>query len=438
MAETGAQKAFEAAGVFWLPGSEIRLSGHLKFTADGELRLTLVGKFGTGLFGDYSVIHGALDDELCTLFNCITSQVKSGVIHQLAFAPNLVVIGEHLASLDECRFNGLKIRFQGLNDWVNFGAFAMTHSNAQNFAAPMRIDFSAQKPMITTLHGLCCTVSLGGQSVGSYSHRKTNWEYHNYFEVNFEKPIDVQKLIEVAFDLQHFFALLTWSRSAIKYFSAYRSVPITDSHSGKKQSGIYGHWPVGADNLQSSDIFLTTLNDVSDEFSDLIGSWFKASPGIKTTRKLFTSIIKSEGQYLEFTFLALMQVSEALHRSLDSRSYMKPQDYEPVKNALKMAIPTIVGADHRASLESRIRYGNELSLRTRLKELFLKLPATLVQLVTNDWKSFISRVVDARNALTHPNTDPKTQKLKDQALFDFSQSMKLLLTILLLNGKRQP
>src|ERR1700733_5622899 len=160
MAETGIQKAFETPGVFWLPGNEIKLSGHLKFTPDGGLRLTVVGKFENDLFRDYSVIHGALDDELCTLFNCMTSQVKSGVIHQITFTPKLVVIGEHLASMDECRFNGLKIRFQGLNDWVNFRAFATTHSETYNFGMPVRIDFSTQNPTVTTSHELGGVVSL--------------------------------------------------------------------------------------------------------------------------------------------------------------------------------------------------------------------------------------------------------------------------------------
>jgi hypothetical protein len=110
------------------------------------LRLTVVGRFENGLFPDYPVIHGALDDEFCTLFNCMTSQVKSGVLHQFTFVPKLVVIGEHLASMDECRFNGLKIRFGGLNDWVNFRAFATTHSH--NFGMPTRIDFATQNPIV--------------------------------------------------------------------------------------------------------------------------------------------------------------------------------------------------------------------------------------------------------------------------------------------------
>ncbi|MDN5873075.1 MAG: hypothetical protein L0H29_01670, partial [Sinobacteraceae bacterium] len=50
-------------------------------------------------------------------------------------------------------------------------------------------------------------------------------------------------------------------------------------------------------------------------------------------------------------------------------TYMSPEDYEAVRHALATAIPSSVGADHREALKSRIKYGNELSLRKRINGL---------------------------------------------------------------------
>jgi hypothetical protein len=433
MAETGIQKAFETPGVFWLPGGEAKLSGHLKYAPESGLHLALVGKFSSIPFQNYPVIHGALDNEFCTLFNSNISHVSSGVIHQTGFDSRLALIGDHVPSIDAPMFDGLKIRFHGLDEWVNYRAFAPAISEPKSFGPPTRFDLLTQVPIVTTSKELGGSVSLIGMPSGRYWHRRIDWEYHNYFEVNFDKPVNVTKLIDVAFELQHFLALLTWNRSPIEYFSAFRSVSTAESQSGKKRSGLYGHWSVSAPNQRSSGPFLTTLADISEELPKMADSWFKSLSGIKTARNLFTSILKSEGQYLEFTFLALMQIAEALHRSLDSKSYMQPDDYEAVKKSLIEAIPKNIEADHRTSLESRIKYGNELSLRTRLKALFLRIPEILQQQITKDRKTFVSKVVDARNVLTHPNTDPKAPKPGSDELLEFSQGMKLLLTILFFN-----
>ena len=165
----------------------------------------------------------------------------------------------------------------------------------------------------------------------------------------------------------------------------------------------------------------------------MVSSWFKSPPGVKAARHLFTSVIRSEDQYLEFIFLAVMQIVEALHRSLDSRTYLPQQEYEAVKQTLTAAIPKGLPSNLQASLESRIKYGNELSLRTRLKELFLKLPESLRARIRNDWKAFVGQAVDIRNALTHPNADGEYVKPNEAQIRQTSQRIKLLLTIVLLN-----
>ncbi len=128
-----------------------------------------------------------------------------------------------------------------------------------------------------------------------------------------------------------------------------------------------------------------------------------------------------------------MQTVEATHRSFDPKSYMSEEDYKIVRQILTAAIPGNVSEDHRASLKSRIKFGNELSLRTRFKELFLKLPESLRPHICNDWKTFVGQAVDMRNAQTHPNTDGTAKEPDLNQMWQACQRIKLLLTIVFLN-----
>jgi hypothetical protein len=437
MAETGIQKSFESPGVFWLPEKpDQTIAGKLSHTSDDGPRVSLVGGFGLSLITSFPVVHGVLDNAPCTLFNCkhASSKDRHGGLRQTVLEADLLLVGEHVASLDEPVFTGSITRFGGLDEWVNFGAIKIGAPEGDTVTTPSRFDLVTQPPIVVKSEEMGGTVTLCGNYSGSFGHRKIDWDYHSYFEVEFDKPASIRALLQCVFELQHVFALLTWTSSPVSYWSALRLVAkdAMNPH-GKRWSGLYGCWAVTSQEDKTSSHFLTYLADVFDDLPQIIASWFKSPPPIKTARQLFTTIVRSEGQYLSFMFLALMQTVEALHRSLDSKYYMSAAEYEKVRQTLVAAIPGNVEADHRASLESRIKYGYELSLRTRFKELFLRLPDKLRFHISKDWKTFVGQAVDMRNALVHPNTDGNLIQPDPIQMWQVSQRIKLLLTITLLN-----
>lgn len=381
MAEKGIQKAFETPGFFWLPEKrEQALTGQLKHTPEEGPQITLLGSFDSSLISNFPIVHGVLDNSPCTLFNCGQSSSRSsyGGLNQAVFEADLLLVGDHVASLDEAVFGGAKIRFEGLDEWTNFSAVKIGASDGDVVKGPSRFDLITQTPITVNSDEQGGTITLCGQHSGHFGHRQIDWEYHSSFDVSSNKLASIHSLSQTFFELQHVFALLTWHRSPISYLSVFRPVENDPMNpSGKKWSGLYGHWSVGSLKDKSSTRLLTYLPHVLSDLPPIISSWFRSPPAIKASRHLFTSIIRSQRQYLQFTFLALMQTVEALHRSLDSKTYMPPVDYEAVRRNLVASIPGNVGADHRTSLESRIKYGNELSLRTRFKELFLRLPHNL-------------------------------------------------------------
>jgi|GEM_PF-7024682 len=438
MAETGIQKAFESPGVFWLPeNTEQIISGQLSHSLDDGPRVNLVGSFGASILPrNFAIVYGVLDNAPCTLFNCrqISSKSSYGGLQQVVLEADVLLVGEHISSLDEPAFSGAKVRFGGLDEWVNFSAIKIGAWQADPSNKPSRFDIVTQPPISSKVEAIGSLVTLAGSQNGSFGYLKIDWEHHSFFEALPEKPTSIRELFKSTFELQHLFALLTWTRAPVSYFSMLRIIPINAMNpTGKRWSGLYGHWAMTPHDYKPSSHLLTYLADVYDALPQIIASWFQSSSAIKTSRNLLTSIVRSEGQYLQFKFLALMQTVEAAHRSFDAKNYMPEADYKMVCQILTASIPDTVSEDHKASLKSRIKFGNELSLRTRFKELFLKLPESLRPHICNDWKTFVEQAVDMRNAQTHPNTDGTAKEPDLNQIWQACQRIKLLLTIVFLN-----
>jgi hypothetical protein len=437
MAETGIQKSFESPGVFWLPEKpDQTVTGQLSFTIDDGPQMSLVGGFALSLIKSFPVVHGVLDNAPCTLFNCSHASSKGsyGGLRQTVLKADLLLVGEHAASLDEPIFTGSNVRFGGLNEWVNFSAINIGAPEAGVIPTPSRFDLITQPSIVVKSNEIGGTVTLCGHHNGRFGHHKIDWEYNSFFEIEFDKPVSIRALHKSIFELQNLFSLLTWTRAPVSYYSALRLVAKEQMNpTGKRWSGLYGHWTVTSQGDKTSSHLLTYLADVFDDLPQIVASWFQSSSAIRTSRNLLTSIARSEGQYLQFMFLALMQTVEATHRSFDSKSYMSEADYKTVCQTLTAAIPKTVSEDHRASLKSRIKFGNELSLRTRFKELFLKVPEKLRPHISNDWAAFVGQAVDMRNAQTHPNTDGTAAEPDLTQMWQACQRIKLLLTIVFLN-----
>ncbi len=91
--------------------------------------------------------------------------------------------------------------------------------------------------------------------------------------------------------------------------------------------------------------------------------------------------------------------------------YLSKEEYKEVGTILKKSIPENVTGNHLESLKSRIDFGNEFSLKTRLLILFDKFEG-IFQTLIEDRDEFVKEVRDTRNFLTHYSEELE-QKAKE-------------------------
>lgn len=146
----------------------------------------------------------------------------------------------------------------------------------------------------------------------------------------------------------------------------------------------------------------------------VVSQWFERYAKVQVPSQLAMSIMTSDNLWPHVEFLSLAQALEGFHRGLFDGTYMTPADYEEVSKALRDAIPQTVAPDHKDALRTRVRYGNEFSLRKRLNELAEMLSPAIRTLIFGPDGRVPQRWIDTRNYYSHWDQELRANILDGQ------------------------
>ena len=147
--------------------------------------------------------------------------------------------------------------------------------------------------------------------------------------------------------------------------------------------------------------------DLTSYLARFMNNWFNYSDTLEPIYELFFGTYYAQ-LYTHFYFLSLIQAIEAFHRRIygDKGEYLSDDDYEPIRRCLTNSIPARLpdGRDYpsgfKEHLTSNIKFGNEYSLRTRLKQLS-NIWGPLDPLLYENTIELNHNIVCTRNYLTH-------------------------------------
>jgi hypothetical protein len=123
---------------------------------------------------------------------------------------------------------------------------------------------------------------------------------------------------------------------------------------------------------------------------------------------------------------------ESYHTREYGGKYVPDAAYEEQYRSFLNVIHKDIDSDFRESLENKMKYLHEFSLRKRLKDIFDRY-GKIIEVIIADKANFIELVKSTRDFLTHydKNIEPKSKKGRD--LYWLTQKMKYLLEICLLS-----
>lgn len=97
------------------------------------------------------------------------------------------------------------------------------------------------------------------------------------------------------------------------------------------------------------------------------------------------------------------------------------------------SLPAEIQGDHRTALGSRLRYGNQVSLHKRLKQLCERLPPSVVRAVLGGARTPSRRWVATRNYYTHWDEASRDGILDDAGLVEACVRLRALVAVLYLD-----
>ncbi len=182
---------------------------------------------------------------------------------------------------------------------------------------------------------------------------------------------------------------------------------------------------------REGSLFLFHFDHLAAGFEGILRKWFSANDVMWDVIYLIMDAHRNRHS-IEARFLLLAQAIEVLSRATRSSEYMPEEEYDEVASKLIQAIPSNVGKDHRAALTSRIKFGNEHSLRKRIQLLVESLSQSARDVVCKDPAIFARGISETRNHFTHFTDELRSRALDGAALYWAGEKLLVLARILLL------
>ena len=141
---------------------------------------------------------------------------------------------------------------------------------------------------------------------------------------------------------------------------------------------------------------LFRYRDVADQREEILTKWIKNYDISEPSFNLYFATMSGGQKYVDGKFLSLAQGIETLHRRNSQETQMPEAEFSNLKDKILKAVPD---SKEKKWIKEKLRYANELSLRKRMRQMI----EPFKDLFGNSKKrnSFIGKVVDTRNYLTH-------------------------------------
>lgn len=436
---------FAHRGHWWLPETPDKtVAGLLKFDPHGGITLVLDGILRDIPKGEYKglfvplILGRTLNGKACTLLDAHDTnlQMHSSGNVTMNFSSQHLFIGKEFVKSKEAVFESVRIELAGLSGWLQRDPFKDEHDVASDERAKVSTTYVMPKRISIPVKSLQATIHFVSTVNKKYERDARIIRNTESVLIRPKKKQSLEWFLDVVFKFRiliSLFAAEPVNITSIKFCSKKRKLPGL----GDKLYREYLDFCLKLAGASMSKALLPpeipfTYPLIRRNRRVIFETWFSKASALETTCGLYFGVTVNRNTPVEFQFLALIQALEAFHRASGTDKYVSDESYAPVQTALVNAIPSSVESDFRAAMKSRLRFGNEYSLRKRLTLIFRGVPDELRAFITNNDPRFVERVVVTRNYLTHRDESQKDDVMEFAAIFNASESLKLLLAFLLL------
>jgi hypothetical protein len=442
---------FSFRGTWWLPEApEEKVSGTLSFDSDEGVTLDLERPLEPNVFthplkqkqlnrpaldprryfGPPLILGHHDDGHLCTVFGAIEESHAIGAagIVRVKYGGSALALGVGVDDADEIFVKAIQFRCTNLEAWFGhrpFGGghkdktedidYTVTYRYPETFSAPVHSHGFA----IST-NSILSTSSLDGSP-------NIHLVHHCPLRIEFDDPHTIEDAVNLAIEVKRVLTLM------MDFPAYFLQVQIETGESDD-------HFPItlyfAQPHRRTKEIFeqqmLLPFSAVRDRFSAILSGWLDRAVRLRAVYELLETIFFGPKISVEVALLTLTQAFETFHRDQIGGTYTDAATYESFRTAMVTAIPQGVGSDHREALKSRLRFGNNYSMRKRIDLSLKSLGEDVVKVITRNPGAFSKRIADTRNYLTHRDDLSKGEVVPEPKLFVATEKFRYFLVVLMM------
>ena len=429
------KKKIERFGLFWLPTEpERKVSGTLSIADGGVIELKVrgsresLGTYHTRLEKLERIVGKIelqgdviLDDCHCTRWK------SSHGVDELFFRANMAFTG---IEVKPSSFDSLIFTVEGIDEWVG-----ISEINGNFGVAKDNVTISYQKPDDITINletGMClsivfnCEPSLeqvlfedGNLDSGFYFITEATVSQKTHFKLVSQDGCRLLDFIDVAEKIK---SLMCVGIGQIVSFDTVCAI------SGSRRVNLYfrsephtKHEP-----FIDRNFMIFRWQEIGTDAEAMINTWIRKYDRVSAAMNLF--FLAQTGSHItaEDRFVSLVQGIEVFHRRGSNEKQMRETEFKDLVDSFISTCPD----DKKSWLKDRLKYGNELSLRQRIKRIIQPYHKIIGRRQAR--KELIEDIVNTRNYLTHYDSHLEVRTAKGKNLMFISDVIESLFRLELL------
>ena len=317
---------------------------------------------GSPKFKDHSCIHGLTQDrQKFTLLRSHASSLGTTTKYDIFH----IIADKHVPALAALKFRQVSFYCHYLDKFIARELFTMENEGEREDFKSCTIKYHQPDKLAWRIDEIDATLDFQTGMKWS-SNRYGQWHKlhaQSFVTITSDSPQDLDWYIRQIWRFCYFLTLVTdevVSPTGIEVFLE------DDKYPGWH---LYQAGTLRETDENATPVLLFHLAHLIDGFESMLKKWFSVSETLLDSIHLLMDAQRNQDHSTQGRFLLLAHAVEVVSRATTSSEYMPEEDYEKVIKAMNEAIPKEVARDHRMSLKSKIKYGNEFAFHKRINVL---------------------------------------------------------------------
>lgn len=434
---------FEASGVFWRPSTpDSKVHGTVTVAEDGQATLhtfgivdapynpassqLLAAPHPPNANSAIGRIVGITKYRLITMDGCFygpSNYNPMGGISDSTIHARHTYFGARYEDGELPTFDSVTFWLAGLQEWLMFSGFSFDSTSSTTTmawapVAPITVSLSDNKTLTFELSSSSPSVGIFPESVtlGQQAH----------VTIKTPSPHPIEYFTQAILPLEFLLTLAMDQSTGITRIVAESPdlVRQIDNREHRVPIDVYTElrrFPVDPPEVGWHRM-LFTYQDMEDRFADRLRAWFEYCDVAEPAINLHFATASGAYRYLEGQFLSSAQAIEALHRrTFEQTSPIPAGEFGELLSLIKQAVPK----KHRNRIMNRVRYANEQSFLERLRCVFKQFRHHYGG--TEECERLVQDIRDARNYLTHYDSDPTDKAPEGKSLIRLQKRLEALM-----------